>query len=79
MHWVVLVGAYIIVWFLALQIVLPIGIRNPQDTGEAVVAGSDPGAPAMPRLGLKLAIATAAATVVWAVFYGLVLTKVLDI
>jgi predicted secreted protein len=79
MHWVVLVGAYIILWFLALQIVLPIGIGDSGDGDEAIVAGTDPGAPTRPRLGLKLTIATAAATVIWAVFYGLVLTKVLDI
>jgi predicted secreted protein len=79
MHWVVLVGAYIILWFLALQILLPIGIRSPHESGEAIAEGADPGAPALPRLGLKIAIATAAATIIWAVFYGLVLTKVLDI
>jgi predicted secreted protein len=79
MHWVVLVGAYIILWFLALQIVLPIGIGTPVETGHSVVAGSDPGAPAVPHLRIKLAAATGAATLIWAVFYGLVVMKVLDI
>jgi len=53
MHWIVLVGAYIILWFLALQILLPIGIKAPHESGDAVLGGVDPGAPAQPRLGLK--------------------------
>jgi len=79
MHWVVLAGAYVILWFLALQILLPIGIRAPHETGEATLGGADPGAPHQPRLGLKLVLATIAAAVVWAIFYALVVMKVVDI
>ncbi len=79
MHWIVLGGAFAIFWFLALQIVLPMGNRTAHEVGETLVAGTDPSAPAKPRLGLKLAIATAAAIVMWGVFYALVLTKVVDL
>jgi len=79
MHWVVLGGAFAIFWFLALQVVLPMGNDTPQESGEALVAGTDPGAPTRPRLGLKLAVATGAAVALWLVLYALVLLKVLDL
>jgi len=79
MHWIVLGGAFAIFWFLALQVVLPMGNYTPQEAGEERVAGTDPGAPAKPRLGLKLIIATGAAVAMWLVLYGLVLLKVLDL
>ncbi len=79
LHWVVLGGAFIIFWFLALQIVIPIGGQSPHETGEDVKSGHDPGAPLRPRLGLKIAIATAAAVAMWAILYGLVLSRVIDL
>jgi predicted secreted protein len=79
MHWVVLGGAFAIFWFLALQIVLPMGNQTAHETGEMLVAGAEPGAPAKPRLGLKLAVATGAAVILWLIFYGLVLLKVIDL
>jgi predicted secreted protein len=79
MHWIVLGGAFAIFWFLALQVVLPMGNHTPHETGEALVTGTDPGAPLSPRLGFKVAIATGAAVVMWLVFYVLVLLKVFDL
>jgi predicted secreted protein len=78
-HWVVLGGAFAIFWFLALQIVIPIGAETAQETGEAAQAGHDPGAPARPRLLLKVGIATAVAVVLWAILYGLILVGVLHL
>jgi predicted secreted protein len=79
MHWVVLGGAFAIFWFLALQIVMPIGAETAHEVGEDVEAGHDPGAPARPRLLLKAGIATAAAVVMWAILYALVLSGVLNL
>jgi predicted secreted protein len=78
-HWVVLGGAFAIFWFLALQIVMPIGAHSPHEVGEDVHPGADPGAPANPRILLKVAIATGAAVVAWAIFYGLILAHVVDL
>ena len=78
-HWVVLGGAFIIFWFLALQIVIPIGAHTAEETGAVPGAGHDPGAPARPRLLFKAGIATLIAVVAWAVFYGLVAARVLDL
>jgi predicted secreted protein len=70
MRIVVLASAFVILWFLALQILLPIGIG----TGDA-----NTGAPANPRLGWKLGLATLAAALIWSIFYALVWTHVINI
>jgi predicted secreted protein len=80
MRWVVLGSAYAILWFLALQILLPIGIKSRDGNAPAAAFGeADPGAPHNPRIGLKILVATIAAGLVWSVFYALVLMKVVDI
>ena len=78
MHWVVLVGAYVILWFLALQILLPIGNEHADADTEAG-AGVDPGAPVRARIKLKLLGATLIASAVWIAFYGLVLTGIVNV
>jgi predicted secreted protein len=69
-HGAVLVSAFLILWFLALFCLLPINIGavDPQT-----------GAPAKPYLLLKAGIATAAAIVLWGIFYALILLRVVDI
>ena len=79
LHWVVLGGAFAIFWFLALQIVIPIGTETAEESGQDVQVGHDPGAPARPRLLLKVGIATAVAVVLWAILYGLVLAGILNL
>jgi len=75
MRGIVLFGAFIILWFLALQIVLPIGGRSSDET----IAGNDPGAPAKPRLVFKAALATVIAIALWGLFYALVVFRVIDV
>ena len=79
MRWVVLASAYVILWFLALQILLPIGIKSREENARAILGATDPGAPQNPRMGLKILLATIAAAIIWLVFYALVLMKVVDI
>jgi predicted secreted protein len=69
-HWAVLVSAFLIFWFLALFCLLPVGL------GEV---DPESGAPLSPRLGLKAALATAAAAVLWVVFYLLIVFGVFDL
>jgi predicted secreted protein len=71
MHWIVLAGAFAILWFLALQILLPIGLGDAQD--------SETGAPSNPRIALKAVLATLAAVVIWIVFYALVRARLIDV
>ena len=58
---------YFLIWWVTLFAVLPWGIRSQAESGE-VVHGSDPGAPALPRLLAKLVWTTAVSAVVFAIF-----------
>jgi predicted secreted protein len=65
MTWVQAIVAYVIIWWLVIFAVLPFGVRPAEkgDLGHAV------GAPANPRLGIKAAVTTAIAAVLWLVLY----------
>ena len=63
------IAIYFIIWWLVLFLVLPFGIRNAHETGEAVEEGNEPGAPTNPRLIQKALITTILATAVFAGFY----------
>jgi len=69
-HASVLVGAYVIFWFLALFCLLPVGL------GEV---DPETGAPLSPKLLLKAGIATAIAAALWVVFYALIAAGVVDL
>jgi predicted secreted protein len=66
-------------WFLVMQILLPIGIRSPHESGEEAHALADAGAPSNPRIGLKALIASGVAAALWLIFYGLVLAGYIDV
>jgi predicted secreted protein len=69
-HGSVLVGGYVIFWFLALFCLLPVGL------GEV---DTETGAPLSPMLLRKAAIATVIAAVLWVAFYALIAFGVLDL
>jgi predicted secreted protein len=69
-HGAVLISAFLIAWFLALFCLLPVGL------GEV---DPETGAPLNPMLGRKLLMATGIAVVLWAGFYVLIATGVLDL
>ncbi len=62
------VAVYFLIWWIVLFAVLPWGIRSQQEQGE-IGRGTDPGAPAVPRLVAKLVWTTLAATVIFAACY----------
>ena len=61
-------AVYFIVWWLTLFLVLPIGVRSQAEEGE-VAHGTDPGAPARPRLGIRLAANTVLSAVLFGIWY----------
>jgi predicted secreted protein len=69
-HGSVLVGAYVIAWFLALFCLLPVGLGK---------VDPESGAPLSPMLLRKAAIATIIAAVLWVVFYALIVFRILDL
>lgn len=63
MREIVLSGAFVVLWFLALFCLLPIGLGDPDP---------ETGAPSRPRILLKMGAATVIAAVLWAGFYLMV-------
>ena len=56
---------YAVIWFLALLVALPIGIRSQEEAG-AVAPGTPASAPDNPRIRQKMIWVTAIATLIWA-------------
>jgi len=67
MAWSTAAAIYFVIWWVVLFTVLPFGVRNASETGEAVEAGNDPGAPTIPALRAKLIWTTMIASVVFAI------------
>ena len=66
-----IIAVYMVVWWICLFLVLPLGTRSQLEAGE-VVRGTEPGAPVLPRLWTKVLITTALAAVLTALlFWGL--------
>ena len=61
---------YVVVWWITIFAVLPIGVRSQDEAGE-VAPGSEPGAPVAPHLALKAAVTTVVAGVIVVVIYWL--------
>lgn len=70
MRYALLTAIYFVLWWLVLFAVLPWGVRSQRETGVAV-EGSDPGAPAVPRLMLKALATTVIATLLFGAGYGI--------
>ena len=63
------IAIYFIMWWLVLFTVLPFGVRNSAEAGEAVQQGNEPGAPVHPMILRKVVITTILATVLFVIFY----------
>jgi predicted secreted protein len=60
------IAVYFLVWWVVLFAVLPWGVRNQEETGD-VSPGTDPGAPAVHKVWMKLVWTTVIATVVFGI------------
>ena len=77
------IAIYFVVWWIVLFAVLPWGMRSQQEEGE-VVLGTEPSAPANPRLVRKAIITSIVAAIVtfllWLLFghFGIGVTDIAD-
>lgn len=62
------IAVFFTIWWIVLFAVLPFGVRSLHEVGGGP-AGSDPGAPVNPRLGVKALWTTAVTSVVFAVVW----------
>jgi predicted secreted protein len=60
------IAIYFLVWWVVLFAVLPWGVRNQEESGE-VSPGTDPGAPAVHKVWMKLVWTTVIASVVFGI------------
>ena len=57
---------YFVLWWIVLFLALPFGVRSQHEDGDSV-AGTDPGAPVVARMGRKLIWTTVISAVIFAV------------
>jgi predicted secreted protein len=63
------IAIYFVVWWIVLFAILPLGVKNAHEAGEATLEGNEPGAPVNPQLGKKALITTAVSVVVFVMIY----------
>jgi len=68
MNWIGYIAVYVVTWMVCLFVVLPFGAHSQSETGE-VIAGSEPGAPPVFRIGKKLLITSVLAVFVCGLIY----------
>ncbi len=66
MGWATGIMVYLVIWWIALFMVLPLGVRRVENPGR----GQDVGAPERPEMLRKAIITTIVAAVLWLAFYG---------
>ena len=76
MDWATALATYVIIWWLVMFMVLPWGVRRiePEDLRE----GDDPGAPANPRMLIKIAVTTGVSGVVFGLVYLIIISGVIS-
>jgi len=65
MDWATGIMVYLVIWWIMLFAVLPLGVRRVENPGP----GQDPGAPEKPQLLRKAIITSLVAAVIWIAFY----------
>ena len=67
MPWTTSLAIYFIIWWLVFFAALPWGVRSPHEQGDDIAPGTDPGAPAVHTVWMKLLWTTVIASVVFGV------------
>jgi predicted secreted protein len=75
MSWFVAVAMYVVIWWLTIFAVLPLGVK-PAEKGDI---GAGAGAPANPRLWYKVGITSIVAAVLWVIMFGVIHFGLIDL
>jgi len=63
-----IIAIYVLLWWVTFFAVLPFGVRSQHESGD-FAAGTDPGAPAVHRVWIKILYTTVISAVIFAVLY----------
>jgi predicted secreted protein len=75
MSWFVAVAMYIVIWWISIFAVLPLGVK-PSEKGDI---GASAGAPANPRLWYKVGITSIVAAVLWLIMFAVIHFGLVDL
>jgi predicted secreted protein len=70
-------AVYFVIWWIVLFAILPWGVKSQEEAGE-ISPGSDPGAPAQPRLLRKAIATTIVSAIVMAIGYAVWAMNLVD-
>lgn len=70
MNWYAIFAIYFLMWVISAFIMLPFGIRTPDETGERLLKGQADSAPSNFRPALVMLRATILATLLFGVYYA---------
>jgi predicted secreted protein len=69
---------YFVIWWIVLFAVLPWGVHSQHESGD-MTPGTDPGAPVLTNIKLKLVWTTLVASLVFAVFFVIYIYRLVDL
>jgi len=75
MGWFSFLVVYLLIWWVTLFAILPLGIRGQAEEGD-IVEGSEPGAPVQANMKRKFVLTTIIATVLWATTCAVIISGV---
>jgi predicted secreted protein len=70
MQWTSIVAIYVLFWVMSAFVVLPMGVRNPYETGAEIVPGQEQGAPANFNPRIIMARATMLSALLFGLYYA---------
>ena len=73
------VSMYLVIWWIVLFAILPIGVRTSEEEGEKVVPGAVESTPHVPNLLPKMVATTVVSSIVFAVLYVIIVHHVITL
>ena len=69
---------FILVWWVTLFTVLPLGVRGQAEDGN-ITRGTEPGAPVDSQMKRKVILTTIISLIAWAIICGVIISGVIDL
>jgi predicted secreted protein len=73
------VAIYVVIWWIVLFAMLPIGVRTSEEAGEKTSPGTAESAPHLPNLLPKMVATTVVSSIVFAVIYAIIVYHVITL